>query len=98
MPGRAGMRPVIVYLHGRGAEPKHYCERWSHVARNLGWLVCPSGPEDRGDGKRGWNNSWPMGRNVVMAAIEGLRANATAVACSSTATRSSASAKARSSR
>lgn len=72
-PGRSGMRPVIVYLHGRGAEPKQYCKRWSRVARNLGWLVCPSGPEDRGDGKRGWNNSWPAGRNVVMAAIDGLR-------------------------
>jgi len=72
-PGRSGMRPVIVYLHGRGADPKHYCQRWSRVTRNLGWLVCPSGPEDRGDGKRGWNNSWPTGRNIVMAAIDGLR-------------------------
>jgi LysM repeat protein/predicted esterase len=72
-PGRSSMRPVIVYLHGRGADPKYYCRRWSHVARNLGWLVCPSGQEDRGDGKRGWGNSWPTGRNIVMAAIEGLR-------------------------
>jgi LysM repeat protein/predicted esterase len=72
-PGRSGMRPVIIYLHGRGAEPKHYCQRWSRVARNLGWLICPSGPEDRGDGKRGWSNNWYGGRNVVMAAIDGLR-------------------------
>jgi len=72
--GRSGMRPVIVYLHGRGADPKYYCRRWSHVARDLGWLICPSGQEDRGDGKRGWGNSWPGGRNVVMRAIEGLRA------------------------
>src|SRR5439155_27142868 len=72
-PGRSSMRPVIVYLHGRGADPKYYCRRRSHVARNLGWLICPSGQEDRGDGKRGWGNSWPGGRNVVMAAIEGLR-------------------------
>jgi LysM repeat protein/predicted esterase len=71
--GRSGMRPVIVYLHGRGADPKYYCKRWSHVARDLGWLICPSGQEDRGDGKRGWGNSWPGGRNVVMRAIEGLR-------------------------
>lgn len=72
--GRSGMRPVIVYLHGRGADPKYYCRRWSHVARDLGWLVCPSGQEDRGDGKRGWGNNWIGGRNVVMRAIEGLRA------------------------
>jgi LysM repeat protein/predicted esterase len=71
--GRSGMRPVIIYLHGRGADPKYYCRRWSHVARDLGWLICPSGQEDRGDGKRGWGNSWPGGRNIVMAAIEGLR-------------------------
>jgi LysM repeat protein/predicted esterase len=71
--GRSGMRPVIVYLHGRGADPKYYCRRWSHVARDLGWLVCPSGQEDRGDGKRGWSNNWLGGRSVVMAAIEGLR-------------------------
>jgi LysM repeat protein/predicted esterase len=71
--GRAGMRPVIVYLHGRGAEPKHYCKRWARVARNLGWLICPSGPEDRGDGKRGWNNNWYSGRGLVMNSIEALR-------------------------
>lgn len=71
---RSGMRPVIVYLHGRGADPKYYCRRWSHVARNLGWLICPSGQEDRGDSKRGWGNNWLGGRNVVMAAIDGLRA------------------------
>jgi LysM repeat protein/predicted esterase len=71
--GHAGMRPVIVYLHGRGADPKYYCRRWSHVARDLGWLICPSGQEDRGPNKRGWGNSWPGGRNIVMAAIDGLR-------------------------
>jgi LysM repeat protein/predicted esterase len=70
---REAMRPVIVYLHGRGAEPKHYCKRWARVARNLGWLICPSGPEDRGDGKRGWNNNWYSGRGLVMNSIEALR-------------------------
>lgn len=73
-PGRQHMRPVIVYLHGRGAEPAQYCRRWARVARNLGWVVCPSGPEDRGDGKRGWNNSWPEGHGVVMRTIQALRA------------------------
>jgi LysM repeat protein/predicted esterase len=72
-PGRSGMRPVIIYLHGRGAEPGKYCQRWARVARRLGWLVCPSGQEDRGEGKRGWGNSWPAGRRIVMAAIDGLR-------------------------
>jgi LysM repeat protein/predicted esterase len=72
-PGHNSMRPVIVYVHGRGAEPAKYCKRWARVARNLGWLVCPSGPEDRGDGKRGWSNNWYSGKNIVMSAIDGLR-------------------------
>jgi LysM repeat protein/predicted esterase len=72
-PGHNSMRPVIVYLHGRGAEPARYCQRWARVARHLGWLVCPSGPEDRGDGKRGWANNWVAGRRIVLDVIEGLR-------------------------
>lgn len=72
-PGRSGMRPVIMYLHGRGADPASYCRRWARVARNLGWVVCPAGPEDRGDGKRGWNNNWAEGRHVVVGALDALR-------------------------
>lgn len=72
-PSHNSMRPVIVYVHGRGADPAQYCKRWARVARNLGWLICPSGPEDRGDGKRGWSNNWLSGRHAVMGAIDGLR-------------------------
>jgi LysM repeat protein/predicted esterase len=72
-PGHGSMRPVIVYVHGRGADPAQYCKRWARVARNLGWLICPSGPEDRGEGKRGWSKNWFTGRHAVMAAIDGLR-------------------------
>lgn len=72
-PGRQAMRPVLLYLHGRGANPQSDCRRWAPVARALGWLVCPAGPEDRGDGARGWANSWPSGRTVALASIEALR-------------------------
>lgn len=71
-PGRFGMRPVIVYLHGRGGNPAADCRRWAPIARRFGWLVCPSGPVPYNAG-RGWNNSWPAGQSLVMASIEALR-------------------------
>jgi LysM repeat protein/predicted esterase len=73
-PGRLGLRPVLMYLHGRGAQPAGYCQRWAKVVRRFGWLVCPQGPEDRGEGKRGWGGSWAAGRRTAMAALEALRA------------------------
>ena len=42
--GRLGLKPVLVYLHGRGGHPEADCRRWARVARGYGWLVCPSGP------------------------------------------------------
>src|SRR6266508_4367885 len=49
---RTGLRPVLVYLHGRGGNPQVDCMKWAHVAREFGWIICPSGPEDRGGGAR----------------------------------------------
>jgi LysM repeat protein/predicted esterase len=71
-PGRKSMRPVIMYLHGRGGQPRVDCKRWAPVARRLGWLVCPSGPGARGDG-RGWNNNWGSAHQAAMATINALR-------------------------
>lgn len=71
--GRLGLRPVIMYLHGRGGHPASDCKRWAPVARRLGWLVCPSGQEDRGNGARGWANNWAAGHNIVMATLNALR-------------------------
>lgn len=72
-PGRKGLRPIIMYLHGRGGNAQADCRRWAPVARNMGWLVCPQGPEDRGGGARGWNNSWASGKRIVMSAVDALR-------------------------
>ena len=71
--GRLGLRPVIMYLHGRGGHPERDCQRWAPIARRLGWLVCPSGQEDRGGGARGWDNNWPAAEHVVLAALQALR-------------------------
>ncbi len=72
-PGHLGLRPVIMYLHGRGAHPESECLRWAKVARRMGWVVCPSGQEDRGAGARGWDNNWPGAHPVVMRALNALR-------------------------
>jgi len=71
-PGRHGMRPIIIYLHGRGGNPEKDCQRWAPVARRLGWLVCPSGPSPYGDG-RAWDNNWPSAHTATMATIQVLR-------------------------
>jgi LysM repeat protein/predicted esterase len=70
--GRLGLRPVLVYLHGRGGHPEADCRRWASLARRYGWLVCPSGPVPYGDG-RAWDNNWPSAHHATMAAINALR-------------------------
>jgi predicted esterase len=70
--GRLGLRPVLVYLHGRGGHPEQDCRRWASLARRYGWLVCPSGPVPYGDG-RAWDNNWPSAHHATMAAINALR-------------------------
>ncbi|HEY3595190.1 MAG TPA: hypothetical protein VGL13_14995 [Polyangiaceae bacterium] len=71
--GGRGLRPVVVFLHGRGGNPQRDCEKWGRVAREFGWVVCPSGPEDRGAGARGWANNWTAAKAVVDKAMNALR-------------------------
>lgn len=72
-PRGRGMKPVLVYLHGRGANPAEDCRKWAHVATQFGWVLCPSGPEDRGEGARGWANNAISGGQDVKAALDALR-------------------------
>ena len=71
--GRMSLRPVLVFLHGRGGDAASDCRRWAPIARAMGWLVCPNGPVLHGGG-RSWGNNWIAGQNIVMAALHGLRA------------------------
>lgn len=73
-PHGKGLRPVIMYLHGRGANPAEDCRKWAKVGTEFGWVVCPSGREDRGGGGRGWNNDASSGKQVVDATLAALRA------------------------
>lgn len=67
-----GQRPVIVYLHGRGGNPHDDCKKWSQVATEFGWLLCPSGQIAHGNG-RSWANAWPTAQRIVDASLEALR-------------------------
>jgi predicted esterase/LysM repeat protein len=71
-PGRKGLKPVIMYLHGRGGHPAQDCRRWARVARRFGWLVCPSGPSAHGDG-RDWANNWAAGQRISVATVQAMR-------------------------
>ncbi len=70
--GRKTMRPMLIYLHGRGGHPEDDCKRWAPLARRLGWLVCPVGPSAYGSG-RAWNNNWLGAHQITMAAVQALR-------------------------
>lgn len=70
--GRLSMRPIVVYLHGRGGDAQADCRRWSRVARRFGWLLCPSAPTPH-NGGRTWSNNWVSGQNAVMGSIQALR-------------------------
>ncbi|HSQ62536.1 MAG TPA: hypothetical protein VLM85_04955 [Polyangiaceae bacterium] len=72
-PRGRGMKPVLVYLHGRGGNPAEDCRKWARVGTQFGWVVCPSGPEDRGGGARAWSNNAQLGGQIVKAALDSLR-------------------------
>jgi predicted esterase len=68
-----GLRPVLMYLHGHGGNPLEDCRKWAKVGTQFGWVVCPQGPEDTGDGTRAWNNSVPAGQSIMQATLHALR-------------------------
>lgn len=66
---KGAKKPLIVWLHGRGGNPERDCQKWAKVATEIGFILCPSGPENRGGGARGWHNSWPGAKRSVDAAV-----------------------------
>jgi len=67
------MKPVFVYLHGRGSIPAEHCRSWAKVATEFGWLLCVAGQEDRGSGQRGWASDPLTSQKNVMGALLALR-------------------------
>ncbi|APR99396.1 alpha/beta hydrolase [Pajaroellobacter abortibovis] len=68
-PKKKGRSPVFIYLHGRHGYPESDCQRWSSLVYDLGWLVCPQGPTNEGEGARSWNNGSIVGRRIMEAAL-----------------------------
>ena len=73
-PKGRGLKPVIVYLHGRGNNPEDDCRKWAKVATQFGWVLCPQGPEDQGGGARAWNNNAVLGQEIVSKSLAALHA------------------------
>jgi predicted esterase len=73
-PNGKGLKPVVMYLHGRGGNPQEDCRKWARVAAQVGWVVCPQGAEDRGGGSRAWANSAESGKQIMDATVTALRA------------------------
>ena len=72
-PRGKGMHPVLMYLHGRGGNPLEDCRKWARVGTQFGWVVCPQGPEDRGNGARSWLNDAGSAREIMNATLHALR-------------------------
>jgi predicted esterase len=73
-PSSASRQRVLVYLHSRGANPRDACRRWHESTPRFGWLVCPIGQVDRGNGRHEWNNNAQFARREAVAAVEALYA------------------------
>jgi predicted esterase len=72
-PRARGSKPVIMYLHGRGANPAEDCRKWARVGTQFGWVVCPSGAGVSESGGRAWTNGPGYAQHIVDGAIEALR-------------------------
>lgn len=67
-------RPILMYLHGRGGNPAEDCRKWAKVGSQFGWVVCPSGPGDTGNGGRTWSTGAGDAERVISGTVAALRA------------------------
>lgn len=73
-PSSGGRQRVFVYLHARNANPRESCQQFHQVVARFGWLLCPLGPVDRGNGRREWRNNAEYARRETIAALDALYA------------------------
>src|SRR5258708_1749464 len=64
-PRSKAQKPILMYLHGRGGNPFEDCRKWAKVASQFGWLVCPGGQHDRGNGEHTWNNDPVTAKKLI---------------------------------
>ena len=72
-PHSKAQKPVLMYLHGRGGNPFEDCRKWAKVALQFGWVICPAGPVDRGNGEHEWANSADAALQTSNATLAALR-------------------------
>lgn len=68
---RSGSGQLVVFLHGRGNDPRRDCERWARYVLTRSAVLCPTAPHAHGDGFS-WRNDWQVGQRVVHAALDAL--------------------------
>jgi predicted esterase len=71
-PHTRGTRPVLMYLHGRGGNPFEDCRKWAKVALQFGWVVCPAGQIDHGNGNHEWGSP-DSGLEITNSVLSALR-------------------------
>lgn len=72
-PRSKAMRPILMYLHGRGGNAMEDCRKWARVARQFGWVVCPQGPSGTDSGGRTWNNDADSAKKIIDATVAALK-------------------------
>lgn len=72
-PRAKGMRPVLMYLHGRGGHPQEDCRKWARVGTQFGWVVCPAGPGQSDNGGRTWASGAFDATRILDGAVLALR-------------------------
>jgi predicted esterase len=73
-PRSKSVRPILMYLHGRGGNAMEDCRKWARVARQFGWVVCPQGPSGTDSGGRTWNNDADSAKKIIDATVAALKA------------------------
>jgi predicted esterase len=72
-PRSKSMRPILMYLHGRGGNAMEDCRKWARVARQFGWVVCPQGAGQTDSGGRTWGNDADTAKRTIDATVAALK-------------------------
>jgi predicted esterase len=72
-PRSKSLRPILLYVHGRGGNAFEDCRKWARVASQFGWVLCPQGPASTDSGGRTWNNDAETARRIIDAAVGALK-------------------------
>ncbi len=70
---RVKSKAVIMYLHGRGGNPREDCRKWARVGTQFGWVVCPQGPGVTESGGRTWTSGTLDAKRVIDATLDALK-------------------------